>query len=111
MPPYEIRRQEQRGEDAGAHYQVTLGPTLSLPSSDLSFGKALLADGATPATGRLVYVRVKDRNSGGRPGLSQVLSALVDGSGFWNVNLGGIRVQDGAAYFTYDAARWRRRCG
>ena len=63
-----------------------------------------LADEVTPAEGPIVYVTLRDADGAGSPGEARVMSALVDGDGWWQANLGNARLADGVGYFTYSAA-------
>lgn len=90
--------------NGGLHYAVTTGPTLSIPGSDTIFGRVLRSDGATPAQGAIVYVTLVDRDGTGSSGRSAILSALVDDSGYWFLNLAVARASDGQTYFAYSAA-------
>ena len=87
----------------GAHYRVTTGPTLSLPTSDVIYGQVFKRDGRTPAEGALVYVIVGDKDGKGTAGSSGLLSTLVDRSGYWQMNLGNLRLGSLSGYFAYSA--------
>ena len=88
----------------GSCYQVTTGPTLELPASHSIYGRVFESDGVTPAEGAIVYVTLRDADGIGSPGEAEVMSALVDGDGWWQANLGNARLTDGSGYFTYSAA-------
>jgi hypothetical protein len=88
----------------GAHYRVTTGPTLSLPTSDVIYGQVFKRDGRTPADGALVYVTVSDKDGKGSPGSSALLSTIVDRSGYWQTNLGNLRLGALGGYFAYSAS-------
>ena len=93
------------GDNGGAHYTVTTGPLLvSPPPSDVAYGQVFQADGITPAEGAIVYVTVVDKDGEGSAGESATLSALVDGDGYWNVNLGNARTVDLNGGFVYSAS-------
>ena len=85
-------------------YQVTTGPTLELPASHSIYGRVFESDGVTPAEGAIVYITLRDADGAGSPGESGMMSALMDGDGWWHANLGNTRLTDGSGYFTYSAA-------
>ena len=84
-------------------YQATTGPTLELPASDSIYGQVLESDGITPAEGAIVYITLRDADGAGSPGESGMMSALMDGDGWWHANLGNARTADGIGHFTYSA--------
>ena len=81
-------------DNGGTHYTAATGPTLSLPGSDIKFGQVVLSDGTTPAEGTIVYLSIGD---------SAVKSALVDPTGWWDLNLNSLRTADLSAYYPYSA--------
>jgi hypothetical protein len=85
----------------GSCYQVTTGPTLDLPASAAIYGQVFESDGVTPAEGAIVYITLRDADGTGSPSEAAVMSALVDGDGWWQANLGNARTADGSSYFTY----------
>jgi hypothetical protein len=87
-------------DNGGVHYTQTTGPSITGPSSRLVFGRVLQEDSATAAAGAIVYLYVKDGDSTGTTGESQAFSALADGTGTWNQNIGTIRQQSLLAYFS-----------
>ncbi len=91
-------------DNGGAHYSVTTGPTLGLPASDTIYGQVFQEDETTPAEGTIVYITLMDHDGSGSPDEAAPLSALVDGTGYWNANLGNARLADLSAYFTYSAS-------
>ncbi|NLE76945.1 MAG: hypothetical protein GX605_09365 [Chloroflexi bacterium] len=90
--------------NGGAHWQVTTGPTLAPPTSDSIYGQVFLSDGATPAAGAIVYLRVQNADGVGSGGQSALLSSLVTDDGYWFLNLRSARTADAAAYFEYSAS-------
>ena len=91
-------------EDDRAPDIFTTAPTLErLPSSDTVYGKVYLADGKTPATGTLLYLKVQDHDGAGSKGEATLLSALVDEEGYWHANLGNARLSDLSDSFSYSA--------
>ncbi|MBC8422445.1 MAG: VCBS repeat-containing protein, partial [Chloroflexi bacterium] len=91
-------------DNDGAHYTVTTGPTLGLPSSDTIFGQVFKEDETTPAEGAIVYITLFDDDGSGSPDEAAPLSALVDDTGYWYTNLGNARTSDLSAYFVYSAS-------
>ena len=73
--------------NAGAHYLVTTGPTLSLTGSDQTRGTIARADGTAP-DGVVVHVRAT-----GTTGNSAPLAFLITATNAkeWAVNLGNLR--------------------
>jgi hypothetical protein len=92
-------------DNGGLHYTQETGPTLAIPASDTVFGRVFLEGGVTPATGAMVYVRLKDANGLGSAGRSTLLSDVVteDDNGFWDANLGNARNQGLSAYFVFSS--------
>jgi len=90
--------------NGGSHYTAATAATLGAPSSDTIYGQVFKNDGSTPADGTIVLVTVRDNNGAGGSGDSQTLSCLVDGTGYWYVNIGPVRTADGSAYFPYSAS-------
>ncbi|MCD6291573.1 MAG: hypothetical protein J7M34_13825, partial [Anaerolineae bacterium] len=90
-------------DNGGFYYRLTTGPTLSPPSPDTVYGQVFRPDGVTPAEGALVYITLWDGDGQGSSGQAAPLSALVDASGYWNVNLGNARTQDHSQPFVYSA--------
>ena len=91
-------------DNNGDHYNVTTGPTLGLPASDVIYGQVFKEDGTTPAEGTIVYIRLLDNDGSGSSGQSAPLSVLVEGSGYWHTNLGNARLADLSGYFEYSAS-------
>jgi len=83
-------------------FKCMTGPTLSIPNSRMIYGEVLMADRKTRADGALVYMTVRDKDAKGSKGDSAVLSSLVS-SGYWYLNLDGIRTRDLKEYFIYSA--------
>ena len=94
-------RVEDKG---GSHYSAVTGLTLAVPAPDTAFGKVFKLDGSTFAVGAIAYVRVRDNNGQGSPGQSAWLSALVDDTGFWYLNLAQARTAGGDSYFSYSSS-------
>lgn len=88
----------------GNHFAVTTGPTLGVPSSDTIFGQVYKQNGTTVAAGTIVYVTLHDADASGSPGDAALLSALVEPNGYWNTNLGNVRVGNLGSYFDYAAS-------
>ena len=89
-------------DNAGAHYNVTTGPTLGLPGSDTIYGSVFLTE-SIPAEGSIVYITLSDADAAGSSREAAPLSALVDHSGFWSINLGNARIADLSSYYSYSA--------
>ncbi|MBC8422446.1 MAG: right-handed parallel beta-helix repeat-containing protein, partial [Chloroflexi bacterium] len=75
-------------DNGGAHYVVITGPTLGLPTVDTIYGQVFKEDETTPAEGTIVYITLRDKDGNGSSGEAALLSALVDGDGWWSTNLG-----------------------
>ena len=91
------------GDNGGAHWQMTTGPTISPPASDFVWGRVYQEDGATFAEGAIVYVQVQDGDGAGSSGQSAPLSTLVTDTGYWSVNLSNARRAELSGYFGYSA--------
>jgi len=91
-------------DNGGAHWQVTTGPTLSPPASDAVWGLVNQSDGIALAEGAIVYIWVQDDDGAGSPGLSALMSSLVNDTGYWFGNLRSARTTDLGAYFDYSAS-------
>ena len=89
-------------DNAGAHYNVTTGPTLGLPGSDTIYGSVFLTE-SIPAEGSIVYITLSDADAAGSSREAAPLSALVDHNGFWSINLGNARIADLSSYYSYSA--------
>ena len=82
----------------------TTAPTVErVPSSDTVYGKVYLADGKSPGTDALVYLKLQDRDGAGSTGEATLLSTLVDSQGYWHANLGNARLSDLSDSFSYSA--------
>jgi len=91
---YEIVSGGVTYDNGGAPYEITTGPGLAFVMPDMVTGKAYLMDGTTPAEGAIVYGQIGTASS-------QWLSALVDASGTWGLNIAPIREADLLTYYTY----------
>ena len=91
---------DERFDNNGSHFQVTLGPSLELPPSDTVYGQIFYEEN-TPAEGVIVYITLQDNDNLGSPGISSLVSALVDKDGYWYTNLGNVRTPDLGSYFQY----------
>ena len=79
--------------NSGIPYEITTGPDLGPPPMpEIISGKIYKADGITAAEGTIIYASI---------GTSQVLSALVDSSGTWGMDIAPIRTADYQSYHTY----------
>jgi PKD repeat protein len=87
----------------GSHYTVTTAPTLALPGNDQIYGQVLLTD-STAAEGTIVYIILEDDNGVGSPSEAAPLSALVDPSGYWFLNLANARTTELSNYFSYSSS-------
>jgi hypothetical protein len=88
-------------DNGGAHWQVTTGPELSPPSSAAAWGLVYQSDGATFAEGAIVLVQIQDDNGAGSSGKSAPMSALVQNTGFWFLNLKDALTPDLSSYFNF----------
>jgi len=80
--------------NGGVPYEVTTGPSLDFQMPDVINGAVYQADGTTPAEGAIVYARIGAASS-------QVLSALVDSSGNWALDIAPARAEDFQSYYAY----------
>ena len=76
-------------DNEGNLYQVTTGANLIPVGSIQPAGKVFLTDADTPAVGAIVYVTIW-----GSQGVSAPLSTLVDGNGYWFLELVNARATD-----------------
>jgi hypothetical protein len=91
-------------EDESAPDTFTTAPSLeSVPHSDTVYGQLFEADGESPATGTLLYLKLQDHDGVGSTGEAMLLSALVDEQGYWYANLGNTRLSDSLGPFSYSA--------
>ena len=93
-------------DNGGAHYSVTTGPLVDLPTVDTIYGQVFKEDGTTLAEGTIVYITLRDADGGDSSGEAAPLSALVDSSGYWYTNLGNARTADLSGYFDYTDGDW-----
>ncbi len=93
-------------DNGGQFYEVTTGPTLGIPAVETAYGRVLLTDGTTPATGVLMKLVLEDGDGEGSSGQSAPLSAVTDGQGYWSINLGATRTLAGDAYFDASGDDW-----
>jgi hypothetical protein len=101
---FDVLSGDQRDDNNGAHYALTTGSVLELPTSDTVYGRAFQCDGTTPAQGTIVYVTLADGDGTGSLGQSAQMSGLVDENGWWHANLGNARVGRLSAHFFYSAS-------
>jgi len=90
-------------DNNGSHYTVTTASTLALPGNDQIYGQVFFTD-STPASGTIVYITLEDQNGVGTPGEAAPLSALVDPSGYWFLNLANARTTPLSSYFSYSSS-------
>lgn len=79
-------------DNSGKPYEVSTGPSISIPENDLSQGKILTPQG-TPAGNTIVYLSTAN---------SITQSALTDQQGNWVIPLSLGRTVDLQSYFNYD---------
>jgi len=84
-------------DSEGAAYQVTTGPGLAFNLPVVISGEVFLADGSTAAEGTIVYTRIGTDSS-------QMLSALVNDSGTWAMDIASVRTTDFQSYCSYTDA-------
>lgn len=90
---YEIASGGVTYDNGGIPYEIITGADLGLPLMPaIISGKIHKADGITAAEGTIIYASI---------GISQVLSALVDGSGNWGMDIAPIRTAGNQSYHTY----------
>jgi hypothetical protein len=84
-------------DNDGAHYTVTTGPTLGLPSSKTLFGGVRQSDGTTAVPYAIVYIKVTHL------GVDSELVAVrtASPSGNWSYNFGNLRTADYQSYFPW----------
>jgi hypothetical protein len=85
------------------YYQVTTGPTTQFPPpvGNTIWGYVYRSNGTTVVPNAIVYLQIKDANSSGSLGNSQLVSARADGNGVWSYNLGNIRLSTFQDYFSF----------
>ncbi len=91
-------------DNNGSHFSVTTGGTLSIPAPDNAYGMVYKSGGTVYANGAIVYLKIRDNDCSGSSGESQMLSSLIDETGYWVINLSTARLQDLSSYFTYSSA-------
>lgn len=77
--------------NGGAHFTVTTGPILGIPSPESVYGRVMLSNGTTGKAGAALRVAVQDADGQGSSGTSAPLIALSEADGWWFVDLGGAR--------------------
>lgn len=87
--------------NGGAHYTVTTGPILGIPSPEPAYGQVMLSNGSTGKVGAALRVVLQDADGLGSAGSSASLVALSEGDGWWVVDLGGARTGNLGAAFVY----------
>ncbi|MDD4875991.1 MAG: fibronectin type III domain-containing protein [Dehalococcoidales bacterium] len=73
-------------------YEMTTGPGLDFKMPDPITGTAYKTGGVIAAEGTVIYVNI---------GNSQLLSALVDSSGNWGIDIAAVRTADFQSYYFY----------
>ena len=92
-------------EDESAPDRLTTAPSLeNIPESDTVYSQVFQADGETPVTGALVYLKLQDRDGAGSTGEARLLSSLVDEEGYCHANLSNARGSDLSHTFLYSAS-------
>ena len=92
---FDVVSAETTDDNAGAHFNVTTGPSLAFViPEDIATGMAYQMDGTTPAEGAIVYLRIGTASS-------QLLSALTDAAGTWGMDITAIRTDDFQDYYSY----------
>ena len=92
---FDVVSDETTDDNAGAHFNVTTGPSLAFViPEDIATGTAYQMDGTTPAEGAIVYVRIGTASS-------QWLSVLTDAAGTWGLDITAIRTDDFQDYYSY----------
>ncbi len=89
---YDVISGGARDDNGGAHYRITTGSSLNPPATDAIYGQVFKLGGTIPAAGTIVFIRTAG---------AQMLSSLVDSLGWWNINLGEIRIADNTSFFSY----------
>ncbi len=90
---FDVISAESTDDNDGSHYEVSTGPGLDFTMPEMISGKVYQMGGETPAEGTIVYVSI---------GTSQVLSALVDETGTWGLDIAAIRTADYLSYYQHD---------
>lgn len=103
---YDIISGETTYDNNGSHYTVKTAPKLN-PSLiyDIVHGQIFLPDGITPATGAIVFIKIRDNDGSGESGESALSSNLITNTsnGHWLQNLSNTRISSLDAFFTYSA--------
>lgn len=85
----------------GQHYQIKTGPEIGAPpSNNAVVGSVLNPGGTSPAAGALVWATVRDGNTQGTSGASQLLAVLAGQDGRFRLGMQP-RVPDFTTYFQY----------
>ena len=93
-------------DNDGMHYTFTTGPVLEPAiGSNIVYNQIFLNDSKTPAKDVIVDIKLKDNNTSGTSGESQLCSLLVDDNGYWCINLKNVRTEDLSSYFDYSKNR------
>lgn len=89
-------------DNGGAPYQVTTGPTVSVPPPGKQVRGYVYENGGSPAVPyAIVYLQLQDANASGSTGNSQWVSARASSTGTWSYVLNNARTPDASAYFVY----------
>jgi hypothetical protein len=89
-------------DNGGVPFQVTTGPTLSIPTPGNTVRGYMYETGGTPAVpNAIVYMQLQDGNGSGTLTPSQWFSARTSGTGSWSFNLTDVRTDDFSAYYVF----------
>lgn len=89
-------------DNGGVPFQVTTGPTLSIPTPGNTVRGVMYESGGTPSVpNAIVYMQLQDGNGSGTLAPSQWFSARTNGTGQWSFNLTDVRTADFSAYYVF----------
>jgi len=96
---YDIITSGSTDDNNGEHYSLKTGGAISPAASRTISGSVKKVGGN--AENAIVYVRLKDTNASGEPGVSAWISTQTNSSGNFSVDINTIRRLDGIGRFSY----------
>lgn len=100
---YDIITSGSTDDNNGKHYSLKTGGAISPVMGKTISGKvSKKVRGA--ANDAIVYVRIRDINATGDPGVSGWVSTRTDSSGAWSIDINTIRKLDGTGLFNYSSS-------
>ncbi|MBP8979302.1 fibronectin type III domain-containing protein [Candidatus Dojkabacteria bacterium] len=90
---------EEEYDNGGKHFSVTTFKTLNTPPGfEFSKGQLLNLPEHKEA---VILANIKDTDSAGSGGISNIMSSLVDENGYWSLSLSSMRTENGESYFEF----------